>query len=208
MRGNGNAEGVNSLETGFDRLELGGMSFDKRYRLLNGSIIPRPIAFISSLNSDGSVNVAPFSSFMIASVEAGYLAFSVGPSEQPKDTLLNVRRNREYVINTVPEELAQQVQLCGEEHPHGVQKIELARLTTVGSERIETPRIAESKIHFECKLHSILSFGDSHMVIGEIVLMHARRGIVQDGKIDPLNYGPLGRIAGRNYCSVRGLISV
>ena len=207
MRGSEYAEDVDSVKTGFDRLELDGMSFDQRYRLLNGSIIPRPIAFISTLNNDGSVNV-PRRSFMIASVEAGYLAFSVGPSEQPKDTLLNVQRNREYVINTVPEELAHQVQLCGEKQPRGVQKIELARLTTVGSEHIETPRIAECKVHFECKLHSILSFGESHMVTGGILLMHARRGIVQDGKIDPLNYGPLGRIAGRNYCSVRGLISV
>ena len=192
----------------FDRLELAGLSFDERYRLLNGSVIPRPIAFVSTLNEDGTVNAAPFSSFMIASVEAGYLAFSVGPSDRPKYTLQNIQRNREFVINTVPQELAHQVQLCGEEQQPGVPKIELAGLRAMPSEKIDTPRIAESKIQFECKLHAILSFGDSHMVVGEIVLMHARNGVVRDGKIDPINYGPLGRIAGRNYCSVRDMISV
>lgn len=192
----------------FDRLELAGLSFAERYRLLNGSVIPRPIAFVSTLNEDGTVNAAPFSSFMIASVEAGYLAFSIGPSERPKYTLRNIHRNREFVINTVPQELARQVQLCGEEQQPGVPKIELAGLRAVPSEKIQTPRIAESKIQFECKLHVVLSFGESRVVIGEIVLMHARNGVVRDGKIDPINYGPLGRIAGRNYCGVRDLISV
>jgi flavin reductase (DIM6/NTAB) family NADH-FMN oxidoreductase RutF len=78
----------------------------------------------------------------------------------------------------------------------------------VASEHVEAPRVAESKIQFECRLHSILNFGQSHMVVGVIELMHAQAGIVRDGKIDPVNYDPLGRIAGRNYCTVRGLISV
>ncbi len=184
------------------------MNFDERYRLLNGSVIPRPIAFVATLNEDGDVNAAPFSSFMIASVEAGYLAFSVGPAEHEKRTLRNIRRDGEYVINTVPEELAHQVQMCGEKQHAGARKLKLAGLTTITSERVRPPRIAESKIHFECKLHTIWSFGRSHRVVGEVVVMHAREGIVRDGKIDPLNYRPLGRIAGRNYCHVRGLISV
>jgi flavin reductase (DIM6/NTAB) family NADH-FMN oxidoreductase RutF len=196
------------VQDSFNRLELAGMGFEERYRLLNGSVIPRPIAFVSTLNEDASVNVAPFSSFMIASVEAGYLAFSVGPSDHEKRTLSNIRIYGEYVINTVSEELAQQVQMCGEKLHAGAQKLQLAGLRTVESVHIRPPRIAESKIHFECKLHSILSFGQSHMVVGEVVIMHAREGIVQNGKIDPLNYRPLGRIAGRNYCHVRELISV
>ena len=80
------------------------MSFAEHYRLLSGSIIPRPIAFVSTFNANGTVNAAPFSSFMIASVEAGYLAFCVGPRERPKDTLRNIRRSGEFVINTVPED--------------------------------------------------------------------------------------------------------
>ena len=143
------------LDQEFDSFELAGTTFDQRYRLLNGSIIPRPIALVSTLNKDGT-NAALFSSFMIASVEAGYLAFSVGPSEKLKSTLRNIQRNREFVINTVSEEFARPVQLCGEEQEARVPKIELAGLRAMPSEKIATPRIAECKIQFECRLHSIL----------------------------------------------------
>jgi len=193
----------------FERIRFDGMGFADRYKILTGAVVPRPIAFVSSLNHDGTVNAAPFSSFMIASVEAGYLAFSVGPGEAvEKETLRNVRRMREFVINTASEELAKEVQLCGEEQPPGTQKIVLARLQLIASERIKTPRIANTKIQFECALHRIVRFGDSHMVVGEVLLMHAETGLVRNGKIDPLEYSPLGRIAGRNYCSVREIISV
>ena len=185
------------------------MSFDSRYRMLSGSIIPRPIAFVTTINENGAVNAAPFSSFMIASVEAGCLAFSVGPSSgAPKGTLRNIRRDNEFVINMVSEELAREVQLCGADHGPGVSKLELAGLEVIDSERIKVPRVARSKIQFECKLHSILLFGESHMVIGEIILMHARKGVVENGKIDPARYAPLGRIGGRTYCNIRETFSV
>ena len=195
--------------TRFERVPLSEMKFDDRYKILAGTVIPRPIAFVSSLNEDGTINAAPFSSFMIASVEAGCLAFSIGPSAaEEKETLRNVRRMDEFVINMVSEELAEQVQLCGEQHPPNTRKIELAGLHLVPSECIKTPRIANTKIQFECRLHTILRFGESHMVVGEIILMHAMEGLVRNGKIDPLEYAPLGRIAGRNYCSVRDIRSV
>ena len=76
------------------------------------------------------------------------------------------------------------------------------------SDRIKTPRIANTKIQFECGLHKIVRFGGSHMVVGEVLLMHAEKGLVRNGKIDPLEYAPLGRIAGRNYCSIHEIISV
>lgn len=184
------------------------MTFGERYRLLNGSIIPRPIAFVSTRNEDGTVNAAPFSSFMIASVEAGYLAFSIGPREKPKMTLLNIEREHEYVINTVPEELARQVQICGEDQERTGAKAALARLRLLPSETIATPRLADCKVQFECRLHSILPFGESRMVIGAVALMHVQSDVMQDGKIDVLKYGALGRIAGRSYCTVRNLVSV
>lgn len=192
----------------YGRIDLASKNFDERYKLLSGAVIPRPIALVSTLDENGEVRAAPFSSFMIASVEDGLLAFSVGPSDRPKATLGNIRRNGEYVINTVPESLARQVQICGQPESRNARRFELAGLSPTPSERIATPRVAETKIQFECRLRTILTFGQSHMVVGAIVLMHAREGIVRDGKIDPLNYGPLGRIAGRNYCTVRDIFSV
>src|SRR5437588_8790089 len=100
------AEAPKLRTSDFERLRFEGMTFAGRYKLLTGAVVPRPIAFVSSLNHDGSVNAAPFSSFMIASVEAGYLAFSVGPGDTvEKETLRNIRRTQEFVINTVSEEL-------------------------------------------------------------------------------------------------------
>jgi flavin reductase (DIM6/NTAB) family NADH-FMN oxidoreductase RutF len=137
----------------FERVELDRMDFDARYRIFSGSVIPRPIALVSTLNERGGVNVAPFSSFMIASVEAGYLVFSVGPSpSKPKETLVNIRRSREFVINTVSENLASQVQLCGDNHMAHVNKVEMAGLRLMQSEKVGAPRIAQAKIQFECRL--------------------------------------------------------
>lgn len=192
----------------FEGFDLSGLDFAGRYRLLNGSVIPRPIAFVSTLNEDGTLNAAPFSAFMIASVEAGLLAFSVGPSELPKGTLQNVMRNEEYVINTVPLALAREVQMCGEDRAPGISKLARASLHGLASTRIRTPRIAETKVQFECALHAIIPFGESRMVVGEVLIMHARAGLVRDGKIDVREYAPLGRIAGRTYCAVTDLISV
>ncbi len=192
----------------FEGFDLAAQDFAGRYRLLSSSVIPRPIAFVSTLNEDGTLNAAPFSSFMIASVEAALLAFSVGPSELPKGTLQNVMRNQEYVINTVPVELAREVQICGEDHAAGISKVTLASLHGIASEKIRTPRIAETKVQFECALRTIIPFGESRMVVGEVLVMHARAGLVRDGKIDVREYAPLGRIAGRTYCALTDLISV
>src|SRR5262245_49151199 len=184
----------------FEGIDISGLNFSGRYRLLTSSIIPRPIAFVSTLNEDGTLNAAPFSSFMIASVEAALLAFSIGPSELPK--LQNVVRNQEYVINTVPVELAREVQICGEDHAPGISKAMLASLHGIASKRIRTPRIAETKVQFECALRTVIPFGESRMVVGEVLVMHALEGLLRDGKIDVREYAPLGRIAGRAYCAL------
>lgn len=197
--------------TVFDTISLDVLTFDARYKLFAGAVIPRPIALVTTLNPTGSVNIAPFSSFMIASVEAGYLAFSIGPSQgPPKTTLRNVRRNKEFVINCVTESLARQVQLCGEFEPtgQGQSKLDRAGFTTLGSKSIQTPRIAQCKIHFECILHRLVRFGQSHLVVGEVRALHATRGLIENGKIDPLALAPLGRIAGRHYCAIKDIISV
>jgi flavin reductase (DIM6/NTAB) family NADH-FMN oxidoreductase RutF len=192
----------------FEGIDLSRLDSAGRYRLLSSSIIPRPIAFVSTLNEDGTLNAAPFSSFMIASVEAALLAFSIGPSELPKGTLQNVMRNQEYVINTVPVEMAREVQICGEDHAPGISKLTLASLHGIASKRVRTPRIAETKVQFECALRTVIPFGESRMVVGEVLVMHAREGLVRDGKIDVREYAPLGRIAGRTYCALTDLISV
>jgi len=196
----------------FESLAPAQASGAQRYKLFMGSVIPRPIAFVCTLNADGKVNVAPFSNFMVVSSSESLLAFSVGPdsSEAPreKDTLRNARAAGEFVVNTVPVALAGTVQKCSQNFPPDVSEVEAAGLTLIPSEKIKTPRIAETRIQFECRLHSILPFGDAHLVVGQVLLMHAQRGLVRDFKIDPGEYTPLGRIGGRTYCGLGELIHV
>ncbi len=181
-----------------------------RYKLFMGSVIPRPIAFVCSLNDAGKTNVAPFSNFMVVSASASLLAFSVGSEasagDREKDTLHNVRQRGEFVINTVPVHLASQVQQCSETYPPETSEAEITGLTLIPSEKIATPRVAETRIQFECRVHSIVPFGGPHLIVGQVLLMHAERGLVKDYKIDPLEYAPLGRIGGRTYCRLGELI--
>lgn len=182
------------------------------YKLFMGSVVPRPIAFVCSLNAAGKTNVAPFSNFMVVSSSEQLLAFSVGPDNpdnpREKDTLRNIRERGEYVINTVPVELAHTVQKCSQNFPPEVSEVEETGLTLLPSVKVMTPRIAETKVQYECKVHEILRFGDAHLIIGRVVLMHARRGLVRDYKIDPSEYTPLGRIGGRTYATLGELIHV
>ncbi len=184
----------------------------QRYKLFMGSVIPRPIAFVCSQNDYGKTNVAPFSNFMVISAGSSLLAFSVGSEasadEREKDTLRNVRATGEFVINTVPAGLAEQVQACSQNYPPEISEAEATGLTLIPSSLVKTPRVAETKIQFECKVHSIVPFGGPHLVVGKVVLMHAQKGLVNDFKIDPQSYQPLGRIGGRTYCRLGDLINV
>jgi flavin reductase (DIM6/NTAB) family NADH-FMN oxidoreductase RutF len=196
----------------FESLDPSAANGAERYKLFMGSVIPRPIAFVCTRNAHGKINVAPFSNFMVVSSSESLLAFSVGPessdSPREKDTLRNARANGEFVINTVPMALAEKVQKCSQSFPPDVSEVEEVGLTLIPSVKINTPRIAETRVQFECQLHSILPFGDANLVIGRVVLMHAEQGLVRDYKIDPGKYTPLGRIGGRTYCGLGELIHV
>ena len=151
--------------SGHDRLELDGLTRQERYKLLTGSVIPRPIAFVTTLNADGGINAAPFSQFIIIAADPGLLGFSIGPgpARRAKDTLVNVRRTGEFVINTVPEELAVAVQMCADNEVPGENELDLAGLTTVPSEKVAPPRVAQTLIQFECGLERIVEFGNAQL---------------------------------------------
>ena len=184
----------------------------ERYKLMLGSVIPRPVAFVASLNDQGKTNLAPFSNFMIVSSNTGLMAFSVG-ADRPgdkgeKDTLRNIRQRGEYVINTVSHALASQVQSCAEVLPPDVSEAEQFGIRLVPSQMITKPRVADARVQFECRLHSINPVGDSNIVVGQVLCIHVEEAIVDNFKIDPRSYSPLGRIAGRSYCTLGELIEV
>ncbi|MDX3905826.1 MAG: flavin reductase family protein [Pigmentiphaga sp.] len=196
----------------FEPIALGPIERLQRYKILMGSVVPRPIALVSTLNAAGGVNAAPFSNFMVVSTSPALLAFAVGSegraSNTEKDTLRNVRMSGEFVVNTVPDTLAETVQACGQAFLPEVSEVDALGLTTVPSSMIRTPRVAETLVQFECRLHSIVRLGESHLVVGEAVMAHARIGLVRDYKVDIRAYGPLGRVGGRVYCRIGELIKV
>jgi flavin reductase (DIM6/NTAB) family NADH-FMN oxidoreductase RutF len=183
------------------------------YKLLTGSIIPRPIGWISSVDQNGINNLAPFSYFNI--VGEKHIMFSTAKNKgQNKDTLNNILQNNEFVLNMVTEDVVEAMNMTSEELPANVDEFLYANLTTIDCELIKPKRVKESKISFECKM--IHSYTMPHpenngatMVIGEIVMMHFDDDVLLDNyKINMENYKPVSRLAGSSYSKIGELFSI
>jgi flavin reductase (DIM6/NTAB) family NADH-FMN oxidoreductase RutF len=195
----------------YDTIDLSTLGRADRYKILTGAVVPRPIAFVTTLSSTGVVNAAPFSQFVIVAVDPGLLGISIGPSGRgPKDTLNNIRTSGEFVVNMVPGHWAGVVQAASVEHPADVSEVDLLGLDLLASSCVKPPRLAESDIQFECRTHTICEFGDApnFFAIGEVVRMHVRQGLAENSKIDPQRHRPLARIGGRNYVAMGEMISI
>ena len=180
--------------------------FKDNYKFLIGSILPRPIAWVSTINHDGSFNLAPFSFFTAVSASPMVIAFCPlirTSTAMKKDTLINIERSREFVINFVSRDLTEKCNLTSTELKYGDDEFKLAGLTPIASERVAPPRVKESKIHFECILKDIISYGDQpgqgSLVTGEVVRVHIAPEIYQDGKISTIDFDPVGRGAGNDW---------
>jgi flavin reductase (DIM6/NTAB) family NADH-FMN oxidoreductase RutF len=164
------------------------------------------------MSASGALNLAPFSFFNCVCVDPPLLAFAPGlrPSKQteashsgPKDTLRNVRETREFVVNIVTWELREAMNLTSGEYDASVDEFELAKLTPEPSKIVRPPRVAESPVSFECKLHQILDFSPAptsgSLVIGEIVSIHINDGHLKEGKLDRNSLDLIGRMGGIQY---------
>jgi flavin reductase (DIM6/NTAB) family NADH-FMN oxidoreductase RutF len=180
------------------------------YKLMIRSVIPRPIAWVSSVSRSGRTNLAPFSFFMAVSSSPPTLAFAPGRHEDgtKKDTLLNIEETRQFVVNVVTEATAERMNETATEFPRGASEFERAGLTAAASERVSAPRVSESPIHFECELYDIIpvgadEVGGAAIVIGEIVLIHVDDSILDGGKVDPARLAAIGRLGGMEYATTR-----
>ncbi|HIA54104.1 MAG TPA: flavin reductase family protein [Candidatus Melainabacteria bacterium] len=197
------------------------VDFDKAspeafYKILIGSVLPRPIAWVSTINREGVPNLAPFSFFTVASSNPPVLCFAPalkfdvfeGTSKgKPKDTLKNIQDTGEFVVNIVSQELAEKMNQSSGSYPPGVNEFEKVGLTTAPSSRIAPPRVAESLINFECKLHQVISFGEhpgaGNLVLGRIQCAHLHESVYKNGRVDLDVLHPIGRLAGMEYCEVK-----
>jgi flavin reductase (DIM6/NTAB) family NADH-FMN oxidoreductase RutF len=176
------------------------------YRLMTALIVPRPIAFVSSLSREGMRNLAPFSFFTAVSANPPVVCFSPmirGRDGSKKDTLLNIEATGEFVLNIVSEGIARQMNACSAEVPPDVDEFALSGLTPVRSEIVAPPRVLESKACMECRLLQVvhvsaLPLGGS-LVLGEVLLFHIDDSLFDGDTIDPGALNPIGRMGGSTY---------
>jgi flavin reductase (DIM6/NTAB) family NADH-FMN oxidoreductase RutF len=171
-------------------------------KLVAGAVVPRPIAFVTTIGSSG-VNAAPFSYFNVACVEPPVLMFSVSvPTTQRagtvKDTLQNLREVPECVIHIVSHEIREAMNICAVEHARGTDELRASGLTAVESRVVRPPRIAECPVAFECTVQQIVPVGQIpyHLVLAEVRRMHFREDIVNERlHVDAQKVDPIARLA-------------
>jgi flavin reductase (DIM6/NTAB) family NADH-FMN oxidoreductase RutF len=177
------------------------------YKLLIGSIVPRPIAFVSTISPEGVANLAPFSFFNAICADPPSICFSVGNRTPAKDTIANIRANGEFVVNIVNEAIAEQMNLCAGDYPAGVSEFSISGLTPEASEIVKPPCVRESPMNMECKLIQIVEVSarpsGGSLIIGEVVRFHFDRAIAEDFRIDPAKLRAVGRMSGNQYIRTR-----
>ena len=190
--------------------------FQETHKLMIGSIVPRPIAFVSTLSKDGKNNVAPFSYFNGVCSKPPTIMFAParrGWDGEEKDTLINIRDTEEFVVNIVSEPFAEKMVLCSTDFDSDVDEFGMSELTPVTSQKVAPPRVGESKVSFECKLNQIVEIGDGtagsgFVVIGSIVLFHIDDDVYDNGRILLDKLQPLGRLAGNWYTRTTDILKI
>lgn len=192
------------------------VSWQSIYKIMIGSIVPRPIGWVSTIDREGRPNLAPFSYFTIVCPNPPHILFCPNirsTDNQSKDTLKNIRSTGEFVVNMVNKRLAQAMNISSTEFPASVNEFEQSGLTESTSAKVKPPRVAESPIHFECQLAHLVSLGEGigsgSVVIGRVVHIHVDDSVMLDeDKIDVARLDPIGRLAGASYCRVTDLFEM
>jgi flavin reductase (DIM6/NTAB) family NADH-FMN oxidoreductase RutF len=170
------------------------------YRFLISAVVPRPIAFVSTIGAAGGTNLAPFSYFNAISSEPPLVAIAINDrADDPKDTLRNIRETGEFVVNVVNEPLLDAMVRTAGEWPRGTSEFGPAGLTPAPSERVKPPYVAESPLQLECRLYREVPLGGSFLVVGEVVLARVRDDVLTDGRVDAAKLAPVGRLGGEFY---------
>lgn len=187
------------------------MPAEQAYRLITGIVVPRPIAWVSTLSATGGVNLAPFSTFTFLSPKPPLLGISVGRKGAIyKDTAHNILSREEFVIHIADLPLVEHVHRSAKEFPADVSEVHELGLETAASTEIETPRLAAAPIAMECRLRHCIEFGEtrSRFLVGEVVRFHIREGLLRDGKIQTSELNPICRLAGPNYATLGEILTM
>lgn len=181
----------------------------ENYKLLIGSVIPRPIAFVTSKSEQGIVNAAPFSYFNLVSSNPPMLSVSVQrQGGQKKDTARNILSGKEFVVHVVDEENVFEINETSASLPPDQSEIDVTKLTLVDSEEIGVPAVVQSKVRFECVLHQAVDLPGADLLIGRIVRIHVDEAIYKEGRINADLLKPVSRLAGTNYAKLGEVFSL
>lgn len=179
----------------------------EKYKLLIGGIIPRPIAWVTSMDGKGLVNAAPFSYFNVASIEPMMISVAVmrKPGGIRKDTARNIQDTGEFVVNMVDVHNVDVMNQTSADYPPDRSEVTELGLELQPSAAVKVPRLGASRIHFECKLHQIVELGSpatSDLIIGEVLHVHVEDSLYHEGRIDAKAFAPVSRLAGHSYATL------
>jgi flavin reductase (DIM6/NTAB) family NADH-FMN oxidoreductase RutF len=184
------------------------LSATERYKLLVATVLPRPIAWISSKDVDGAVNLAPFSFFNVFGSDPATVGVGIGSKgpREPKDTRANIRATEQFVVNLVPFALVEEMQISSIAFPKGVEEPIEAKLELAPSERVSVPRVAQAPVAMECTFMQEIALGGYSLVLGQIQFVHVHDEAVIDPQrqyIDANKLDLIGRMEGRWYTRTR-----
>jgi flavin reductase (DIM6/NTAB) family NADH-FMN oxidoreductase RutF len=186
----------------------------ENYKLMIGSIIPRPIAFVTTLSKEGVLNGAPFSYFNIVSSNPPMVSIAIQRSGgRQKDTARNIMDSKEFVIHIVDEQNVEKINETAANLPPEQSEVELAKLTPVQSVKVAVPGVKEAKIRMECSLEHSLELGGSEtpgcdLIIGRVVQFHIQDEIYENGRINPAGLAAVSRLAGQDYARIGEIFSI
>jgi flavin reductase (DIM6/NTAB) family NADH-FMN oxidoreductase RutF len=195
-----------------DTLEFDPAAIDDRavYRLLIGAVVPRPIGWASTVSASGVANLAPFSFFTVVCVSPPMVSLTImrKPDGSEKHTLKNARATGAFCFNVATRPVWQQMVDSANGFPEDDSEFAETGLTPIPSVKVKPPRVKESPIHFECKLHQVLEFGPKRqaLVIGEVVYVHVDPACMTNGYIDMHKLDPVGRLNGFSYTTVGDIL--
>lgn len=184
------------------------------YRLMTGIIVPRPIAFVSTMSADGIRNLAPFSFFNGVCSNPPVICFSTAIRRDGarKDTYTNIATTKEFVVNAVPFEIAEQMNRCSADVPPEVDEFNLSGLTPLACDLVRCPRVKESPVSMECRLLQIVDFGSepgsASTIFGRVLRFHILEELFEGGRIDPGRLDAVGRMGGSTYVRTRERFSM
>jgi len=196
-------------------LDFTQLSIRDAYQWMTRTILPRPIAWVSTISADRKTNLAPFSFFQGVCANPPTLMFVPVNNRQgmKKDTVRNIEAVPEFVVNLVPRRLADQMNSCAALLPYGESEFETFGIKPAPSDLVRPPRVAEAPVAFECRLHQIVNIGEgplaAHVIFGRILAAHVRDDVLgADGKPDVRKLDLIGRLGGEEYTTTRDIFTI